>query len=145
MYEMRYPTQIVFILSVAFLFATSGKVIASDWKYVGIAGLSTGEYNVYVDLEKLEKHDEIVTMHELHDFRFEQFAPQGGYKSLTQKWEYQCRSSLIRALDKTLYRDGMGRGPVISKVEAETREWLEVLPGEAIEAKWRVACELADG
>ena len=142
---MRDQIQISLILSIALLFTTSGKLVANDWKYVGIAGLSTGEYNVYVDLEKLEKHDEIVTMHELHDFRFEQFAPQGGYKSLTQKWEYQCKSSLIRALDKTLYRDRMGRGPVISKVQAKTQEWLEVLPGEAIEAKWRVACELADG
>mgnify|MGYP001158618656 CR=1 FL=1 len=142
---MRFQIKVALLLIIAPWLAINGTSLASDWKYVGVAGLSTGEYKVYVDLKKLEKHDAVVIMHELHDFRFEQFAPQGGYKSLTQKWEYECKDSLIRALDKTLYRDRMGKGPVISQLKAKDVDWLEVIPGEAIEAKWRVACALAKG
>ena len=131
-------------LLTSYLFTITNSV-ADDWKYVGISGLSYGEYNLYVDIGKLEKHNDLVVMYELHSFKFEQFAPQGGYKSQTQKWEYDCKNMMLRALDKILYSEHMGKGSIISKREAKTIDWIKVNPGEALEAKWRVACALAKG
>ena len=62
-------------LLTSYLFTITNSV-ADDWKYVGISGLSYGEYNLYVDIGKLEKHNDLVVMYELHSFKFEQFAPQ---------------------------------------------------------------------
>ena len=52
---------------------------------------------------------------------------------------------MLRALDKILYSEHMGKGSIISKREAKTIDWIKVNPGEALEAKWRVACALAKG
>lgn len=134
----------IFLLTIILCSSVSGTSHDSiEWKLVGVSGLSTGEYKLYVDLQNLKKANDIVVMNELHSFRFQQFAPQGSYRSQIQKWEYDCKNGLIRALEKTLFEKHMAKGKLLATHFAGEVQWVEVKPGAALESKWRVACELA--
>ena len=138
----RTSTILASFISFSILF--SSNAFGGNWKYVGVAGLSTGEYNLYVDLTSLKRDKNTVTMHELHSFRFEQFAPEGGYRSQTQIWEYECEEMLTRGLEKILFEKSMGKGQILTKRAPYSVDWRSVKPGEAVESKLRVACELSE-
>ena len=123
------------------LFLINPLALADKWTYVGISGLSTGEKDVYIALDKIIIKENISTLPQLLNFKNQQFLPEGIFFSEKQNWEYDCTNKLTRQINSLIYKKKMGRGKLIRKTELPSKDWEEILPGTAKESKWIVACK----
>ena len=123
--------------ALALILALASADAAADWTAVGRANEI---YAAFADRSSIRRHDDLVSMHGLYDFRKQDFTPEGrGLYSTAVLREYDCAGRRVRLLSSVDFAGHMGEGEVASASDRSGR-WEDVHAGGIDEEFWQFAC-----
>ncbi|MCS6291374.1 MAG: hypothetical protein H8K10_20715 [Nitrospira sp.] len=123
----------MFVTVVALLWCNAA---SAEWILVG----GTNKYDGYVDVARIGQTGKAVTLWTLKDFNVDRQIPQGTYRSVRIKKQFDCLAHKSRPLQTKYYATQMGKGRPLRSGKG-TREWSRVTPGSDGEAELKIACK----
>ena len=113
----------------------------AEWTYAGKP--FDGEYKLYIDLASIKRGEIEVTVWQLTDYAYLRKEVNGNYKSVVEKFEYNCKNESYRVSTYFKYEGQMQTGNVIktSKYTLQTFPFQEIVPNSVISNVFEAVCK----
>jgi hypothetical protein len=129
-------------LLLIFLLVLSPNTVFAEWVAVERDYFSPGLQTVYVDLTRVERDGNLVTIWQLIDYKWMQgnYVGTPRFLSTMVRKQFDCASQRVRWLSFTEYYGHMATG-VATMGYVATDHWQKVEPRTLNQALWEIVCE----
>ena len=127
--------------------AFAGALIAALWAPATVYAAAwhrlytTADRAVDIDLAGMHRHDDVVQTWVRFSFVKDQHDPSGrSYRSILQRWAYQCAAGRHALVQFEEFSDGGGTGKLVAADSRDRYEWSHPAPDTLGAAAMKVAC-----